>query len=64
MTPTEITSIVSTVGFPIVVAGVLFWYVWKLQESHKEEIESMRKTIESNTTILTELKELIRGILK
>ena len=64
MGPQEIAQLITTVGFPIVAAGALFWYVYKLQESHREEINSMRSTIESNTNILIELKELIKGLIK
>lgn len=58
-----ITQIVTTVGFPIVAAGALFWYVNKLTETHKQETEALRKTLESNTNILIELKELIRNLV-
>lgn len=63
MDPQAITQIVTTVGFPIVAAAALFWYVNKLTESHHAEVEAMRKTIESNTNILIELKELIKGLI-
>ena len=57
MDPQVITQIITTVGFPIVAAGALFWFI-------KDEIKSMRSTIEANTSILVELKELIRGLSK
>lgn len=63
MDPQQISQIIATVGFPIVAAGALFWYVFQLQKSHKEESENMRKTIESNTNILIELKELIKQVI-
>lgn len=58
-----LSQIITSIGFPIVAAGALFWYVNKLTESHKEETEAMRKTIESNTNILIELKELINHMV-
>ena len=58
-----ISQIITSIGFPIVAAGALFWYVNKLTESHKDETEAMRKTIESNTNILIELKELIKNMV-
>ena len=64
MDPQVITQIITTVGFPIVAAGALFWYVNKLHGLHREETEAMRKTIESNTSILIELRELIKGLIK
>ena len=53
---------ISTLGFPIVVSAALFWYVNRQQENHKEEITALRDTINENTTILHELKELIKVI--
>lgn len=64
MDPQVITQIITTVGFPIVAAGALFWYINKLTLHHKDEIDSMRRTIEANTSVLIELKELIRGLSK
>ena len=53
---------ISTIGFPIVVACALFWYINKQNEDHKEEITALRGTISENTNILHELKELIKVI--
>lgn len=53
---------ISTLGFPIVVAGALFWYINKKDENHKEEINSLRSSLDRNTTILEELKTLINVI--
>lgn len=60
----DITQIVTTVGFPIVASGALFWYVNKLTESHKEESKAMMESINQNTTILAELKELITVLVQ
>ena len=59
-----IMNMISTLGFPIVVAVALFWYINKQNESHKEEINSLRETIQDNTNILHELKELIKVLAK
>ncbi len=53
---------ISTLGFPIVVAAALFWYINKKDENHKEEINSLRQSLDRNTTILEELKTLINVI--
>ena len=55
-----IMNAITTVGFPIVVCFALFWYVNKQNENHKEEINAMRETVEENTNVLRELKELIK----
>lgn len=59
-----ITEVITTVGFPIVVACALFWYVNKQTESHKEETKAMMDSINQNTTVLAELKELISVLVK
>lgn len=59
-----ISQIITSVGFPIVAAGALFWYINKLTEHHKEESEAMRRSIQDNTTILAELKELIKTLVR
>lgn len=62
MDPGIIENLISTLGFPIVVACALFWYINKQNEDHKEEITALRGTISENTNILHELKELIKVI--
>jgi hypothetical protein len=64
MDPDIIVNLISTLGFPIVVSCALFWYINKQGESHKEEIDALRETINENTNILHELKELIKVISK
>ncbi len=55
-------SLISSVGFPIVVSGVLFNYMVKTREAHKEEIDKLRQTLENNTKVLVELTTLIKDI--
>lgn len=62
MDPGIIENLISTLGFPIVVAVAMFWYINKQNEDHKEEITALRGTISENTNILHELKELIKVI--
>ena len=59
-----LTQIVTTVGFPIVACGGLFWYINKVTDSHKEEVKAMMESLNQNTLVLTELKELITIISK
>ena len=43
---------IQTVGFPIVMVILMGWYINKKDNSHKEELNALRNTIESNTKIL------------
>ena len=56
----QITTFVSTVGFPIVACGALFYMVREMSNAHKEEIDNLRKTIEENTQVLTRLESIIK----
>lgn len=60
---TGITQLISSLGFPIVVCGVLFWYLTKEREAHKEEINTLTKTLEDNTKVLSELSTLLKTFL-
>lgn len=55
----QITTLISNVGFPIAMCMVMFWYVNKEREAHKEEVKeltgvitSLKETIEKNTSLM------------
>lgn len=58
-----IGQLIASLGFPIVAAAAMFWMVNKNEERHKDELDSMRKTIEDNTSVLASLKELIQLVI-
>ena len=60
----EIITAISTVGFPIVACGALFWLVNKLNDSHKEEVTALRDVLERNSESIIELKEFLKGVLR
>ena len=51
----EIGTLISTLGFPIVASGALFWLNIKTSETFAKSMEEMRKTIEENSRIISEL---------
>lgn len=55
---------ISTVGFPIVMCGIMFWFLWKEQENHKAEMLSLKEVIAENNKVLEGLKQLIEDKLK
>lgn len=57
---TEIGSLISTLGFPIVASGALFWLNLKTSETYSKSIESMRKTIEENSEIVSQLLSTLK----
>lgn len=56
-----ITQLIGSLGFPIVMCGALFWKMNKQDESHKEEISELKKSIDNNTAICARLYEHIGG---
>lgn len=55
MNISEIGSLISTLGFPIVASGALFWLNLKTSETFSKTIEEMRNTIEENSEIVSQL---------
>ena len=59
-----IIQAISTVGFPIVMCGIMFWFLNKEQENHKNEMLSLKEVISENNKVLEGLKQLIEDKLK
>ena len=62
MEPDAIIQAVSTLGFPIVMCAALLYYLNQERISHKDEMTSLRDALDRNTTIMTELKEMLSVI--
>jgi len=59
---TQISTLITSVGFPIV-ACIIMWKT--LQDStaaHKEEMDAIRDSLNKNTVVLAELKTLIEDL--
>lgn len=56
-----IISAITTVGFPIVACGALFWLVNKLNDTHREEVSALRDVLERNTESIIKLKEFLKS---
>ena len=50
-----IASLITTVGFPIVMCGALMWYIAKTQTRHKEETKEFTDALNKNTIVLQKL---------
>lgn len=60
-TLSAITQILGNGFFPIVVVGVLFWYVWKKDIQHRNEIDELRKSVDNNTLVVQKLLDKLGG---
>ena len=52
---TQITQIVSSVGFPIFCCIYLINNIQKMTENHKNELDKMATAIDNNTKAMTKL---------
>lgn len=60
----EIVTVISSVGFPIVMCLILVKYMAQENAKHESEINALRDTLEANTKVLTELCTLIKTMVK
>lgn len=59
-----IVSIISNLGFPIVVCIALFWLVIKLNESFNSTIDKLRNTIDENTRLIDDVLDHLKDAKK
>lgn len=52
-----IIQLIGSLGFPIAMCILIFWYLMKETEAHKEEVNMLRDVIVKNTEALIELKD-------
>lgn len=57
MTINDVTTLISSVGFPICMCGAMFWYMIKENESHKAESNEMRSAINALEVAITKLTD-------
>lgn len=57
----DISTLIATLGFPIVCCGVCFWYINKSGEEHKQEMDKMSEAIANNTLVMQKLLDKLGG---
>lgn len=57
-----VAQIVSTLGFPIVMCGVLVWLNVKQMNAHKESEENFTNALADNTKAYIDLKDAISNL--
>lgn len=58
----DVLTAISTVGFPIVCCLILGYLLLQEQQAHKEESDRLVESINNNTLVMRELKQLIYDI--
>lgn len=57
----NIVQIVTQLGFPIAMSLLLFWYVTKKDETHREEMNKMSEAVNNNTIVMQKLIDKLGG---
>lgn len=59
-----IVQAIGSIGFPIVMTLIMFYFLNKEQETHKAEMNELKEVIAGNNEVLAQLKQLIEDKLK
>lgn len=59
-----ISTLISTIGFPIAACCAIFYMMNKEREDHKNEVDSLKGVISDINSTLASLKQLIEDRLK
>ena len=57
----DVINIITSVGFPIACCIGMAWYILKRDDKHAKEVENLRKSIDNNTKVMTELLFYLKG---
>ncbi len=55
----DVVNMIQTVGFPIAVCLVCFWYINKREEAHEEERSVMSQIVQNNTVAMTRIADAL-----
>lgn len=56
---TAVTTLITTVGFPIAMCIVMGWYIREQQKVHRDETKELSEAVANNTLVLQKLVDLI-----
>ena len=59
-----ITTMIGSLGFPIVMCIIMIKLIFTMEESHKEEIGTLKESLNNNTNVLTRLETMLNIYMK
>ena len=59
-----ITPMIGSLGFPIVMCIIMIKLIFTMEESHKEEIDALKESLNNNTNVLTRLETMLNIYMK
>lgn len=60
MDVTGIVDIITSIGFPIAVCLICFWYINKMTETHRAETDKLSEALANNTLVMQQLVDQLR----
>ena len=57
----DVVTAISTVGFPIVMCILIFYYMEKEADSHKQEVDGLKEVLTDLKISITQLTDKIGG---
>lgn len=54
---------IGTLGFPVCMCIIIFWFLIAEQKNHKEEMSSLKDVLFDTKNVIAELKQLIEDKL-
>ena len=51
----ELTTLISTLGFPVGMCLIMCYYINKINDAHKEETDKFAEALNNNTVVLQKL---------
>lgn len=59
----NLTAIVGTLGFPIVMCLMFFKYIRQMTEQHKQEVKELSEAVNNNTLVMQQLIDKLEANL-
>ncbi len=57
----DITNIISSTGFPILMCILMFYYIREINKDHRDECDKITEAVNSNTIVITKLFEALES---
>lgn len=51
----ELSTLISTLGFPVAMCLIMCYYINKINDAHKEETDKFAEALNNNTVVLQKL---------
>lgn len=59
----NLTAIVGTLGFPVVMCLMFFKYIKQMTEQHKQEVKELSEAVNNNTLVMQQLIDKLEANL-